>query len=377
MSQKQTQSNFYRARQKLLRKHMAEFDLDALFTLNPANQRWLSGWTAVFDSEPAHLALITKRAAYLHTDSRYSEAMSKKNKEGLWRISSEPLGHFAFMQKVLAKKRKQELRLGYESDIRLDLYKKLKKECSSLKLVETKGVFNRLRAVKDKEEIGLLRKAQRITDAAFADLITWIKPGMRELEIANRLDFVLRDKGGEELAFSTIVASGPRAALPHARPTARRIKRGDMLVLDFGARYHDYAADMTRTLSIGKARDRQRQLYHAVLAAQTAAKQGIRAGITGKDAYDLANEVLKKEQLSKAFTHSLGHGVGIEVHELPALSPLNTKPLVAGNIVTVEPGVYLPGYGGVRIEDFGLVETKGFSSFTCSPHELIEITDTP
>ena len=374
-AQRQTQGSYSNNRLARLRARMRELDLDAVLTLEPANARWLSSWTEIFDDEPAHLVLVTRTKVYLHTDSRYSAAMQAKSKQGRWQVSDKSINHFAFAKNTLARLRKQELRVGYEASIRLDLFKRLKKEFAhtSFKLVETQDLFSSLRAVKDDEEVRLLKKAQNITDAAFKDLLTWVAPGMRELEVANRLEFVLRDLGGEGLAFATIAASGPHSALPHARPTSRRLRKGDFFVLDFGARYRDYCADMTRTLVMGKATDKQHAIYNAVLAAQTRAKAGIRAGVTGKEAHDLANEVLRAEGLDKAFTHSLGHGVGIDVHEQPLLSPYNTKPLVAGNVVTVEPGVYITGYGGVRIEDFGLVGERGYTCFTRSPHELIEV----
>ncbi|MCL2807280.1 MAG: aminopeptidase P family protein [Coriobacteriia bacterium] len=362
-------------RAKRLRLRMRELKLDALLTLDSATMRWLSGWTEIFDDEQSHGALVTPSRLYIHTDTRYSEAMKANNSGGLWQISVDPAGRFSFVQSVLARSKKQSLCLGYETTIRLDHYKALKKALSKtpVKLVETKGLFGELRALKDAGEVRLLRKAQSITDAAFGELLTWVKPGLSELEIANRLEFALREKGAHGRAFPSIVASGSHSALPHARPTKRCLKRGDFLTLDFGARYHDYCSDMTRTLVIGEASCKQRMMYEAVLAAQARTKAGIKAGITGRQAHELALEVLKKADLEKAFTHSLGHGVGIEVHELPSLSPKSTDPLVAGNVVTIEPGVYLPGYGGVRIEDFGLVTDAGFSCFTRSPRELIEV----
>jgi len=354
---------------------MRELSLDAVVTLDSANMRWLSGWPGVFDETQAHLALITAQKNYLHTDHRYFEAMREKNTAGAWQVSAEPVNHFAYVQGVLARSRKAELRLGYESTIRLDLYKQLKKHLagSKVKLVETKALFCELRAVKDEQEIRILRKAQSITDTAFLDVLPLLKPGVSELEIASRLEFALRERGAEGVSFPVIVASGPHSAFPHARPTKRCLKKGDLVVLDFGARYQDYASDMTRTVVIGKASKKQRAVYEAVLVAHTKAKIGIKAGITGKQAYELAQAELKLAGLNEAFTHALGHGLGVDIHELPLLSPKNEQPLLAGNVVTVEPGVYLPGFGGVRIEDFGLVGEKDFTSFTRSPRNLLEI----
>lgn len=375
MTPQQTQASYSRERLKRLRSALRARKLDALITFDPADLRWLTAWPEVFDDEPAHMGIITTGKAIIHTDSRYSVAMQAKNKQDIWHIDAQPMRHAVYVKSVFKKSRKQEVRLGYASHLRLDQYKALRKECAQtpVKLVETKGLFAELRAVKDEEEIKLSRKAQLITDKAFAELLTWTLPGMRELELANKLDYTLRSLGAQGLAFDTIAASGPHSALPHARPTTRRLRKGDFVVLDFGARYHDYCADMTRTLVIGKATTKQHRMYEAVLDAHTKAKAGIKAGITGKQAHECAVEALKERGFEKLFTHSLGHGVGIEVHEQPALTPSNNKPLEVGNIVTVEPGAYLAGFGGVRIEDFGLVEKKGFVSFTRSPHELIEI----
>ena len=376
MNEKSVQVDYSLERLKRLRRQLRGLSLDAVITLDSANLRWLSTWAEVFDDRQAHLALITPTRRYLHTDTRYNEAMQEKDTKGRWQISARPVNHFAYVRDLLAQYKKPELRLGYESTIRLDLYKELKKTLAGtkVKLVETKGLFEKLRAVKDEEEVRILRKAQSITDAAFADLLPLIKPGVSELELASRLEFALRERGAQGVSFPTIVASGPQSAFPHACPTKRHLRRGDLLVLDFGARYLDYTSDMTRTVVLGEATDKQRAIYQAVLTTLTKAKGFIKAGVTGKQAYDLAKLELKQAGLDEAFTHALGHGVGIEIHEQPTLSPLNTQELVAGNIVTVEPGVYLPGFGGVRIEDFGLVEETGFTSFTRSSRKLIEIT---
>ena len=373
-----TKANYSLERLKRLHTKMREQKLDVVLTLNAAHIRWLSSWSEVFDEEPAHLAFISARKSHLHTDSRYVEAMRAKDKEGTWQISAEPIDHFAYARKLLAKSRKPMMRLGYEASLRLDLFKRLKKTLTAaggpkVKLVETQGLFEKLRAIKDADELRILRKAQSITDAAFLDMLPLIKPGISELELANHLEFALRNRGAQGVAFPSIVASGPHSAFPHARPTKRRLKRGDLLVMDFGARYLDYSADMTRTVVVGKATEKQRTIYEAVLAALLKAKGGIKAGVTGNEAFELAQSSLKQKELDKAFTHALGHGVGIDVHEQPLLSHKNTEPLLAGNVVTVEPGVYLPGFGGVRIEDFGQVTETGFASFTRSEHALIEL----
>jgi Xaa-Pro aminopeptidase len=240
-------------------------------------------------------------------------------------------------------------------------------------LVATQDLVEELRRVKEPAEVERIAAAQELTDAAFDHVLGVVRSGMTEREIALALEFHMRERGSEGVAFPPIVASGPNSARPHATVSDRRLQHGDFVVLDFGARVGGYCADMTRTLVVGKASDEQRQLYDAVYEANRAGTAAIRAGVLGKDADAAAREVLEGRGLGDLFTHGLGHGVGLEVHELPGVGPRGEKELPAGSVVTVEPGAYEAERGGVRIEDLVVVEEGGCRVLTRSPKDLIEI----
>ncbi|MDR3137057.1 MAG: aminopeptidase P family protein [Coriobacteriales bacterium] len=353
-------ATFSQARLRRLRQQLVLSKLDGIITLNPADQRWLTGWRQLFDHESAHLMLVTQDTCFLHTDSRYIQAMRQADVTHLWHLDARAISHAEYLAEVLADLGKPGFRLGYQPQIRQDVYRNFQARLRRLgskrpRLLEAKRLLAGLREVKDAEERELMRQAQAITDAAFDQLLTWIKPGMSEAEIANQLEFSLRQLGADGLAFESIVASGPNSALPHARPGRRHLATGDFLLLDFGARYQDYCADMSRTLCIGPPSAQQKRLYDAVLLAHLQARQVLGAGTTGRAAWQQAVAVLDSQGLAEHFLHSLGHGVGIEVHESPTLGPKSTQALVADNVITVEPGVYLAGFGGVRIEDCGII----------------------
>jgi Xaa-Pro aminopeptidase len=384
------------SRLALVRTLLDAEGLDAYLALNTPDIRWLTGWTQLFDDEQAHAALITPTAAHLHSDTRYSNAMRARNEDASWLITSDPIKLTEFVTRTLSRGEEpspvpekslpnstgqpspaaaapnKQPRLGIEATIALNRYRALQtgleKTCE---LVEKDGLLHKLRSVKDANEIALIKRAQAITDVAFTHMLAWLKPGQTELEAANELEHFMRAHGAEGLAFSSIIASGPNSANPHAIPSGRRFERGDFVVMDFGARYHDYCSDMTRTVVFGTPTREQRAIYAAVLDAHEAAKAALKPGMTGKEANQVAVDVIAAAGYGEYFTHSLGHGVGIEVHEAPNLAQRSEDTLATGNIVTVEPGIYLPGTGGVRIEDFGALTAKGFEDFTTSPHELM------
>ncbi|MDR0888781.1 MAG: aminopeptidase P family protein, partial [Coriobacteriales bacterium] len=216
--------------------------------------------------------------------------------------------------------------------------------------------------------------AQAITDDSFAHLGEWLVCGHTEQQCAMDLEYWLRSHGADGLAFESIIASGPNAANPHAVPSGRVLEAGDLVVCDYGARYHGYDADMTRTVCVGKPTDEQRRIYDATLAAQTAVLEALKPGVTGAEMHQLAADTMDEYgDYSKYFMHALGHGVGLFIHEEPTLAPRVDKPLVPGNVVTVEPGIYVKGLCGVRIEDYGVITQDGFEDFTRSPHRLITL----
>jgi Xaa-Pro aminopeptidase len=364
--------------------------VDACLITHTSDIRWLTGFEGVFDDEQAHLALITRDpsrgAPVLFTDTRYSGALRELDTSGCWRIIDERRPRFACVSEILgelfgAGTAPEAVRIAIESDLRLDAYRALRRSLDELdcpaagweRPVEISGLVSRLRAVKDAQEIESLRAAQTITDAAFIHMLNYLRPGLTEREAATELEFFMRREGADGVAFPSIVASGPNSAIPHAVPGERVFLRGDIVLMDFGACLADYCSDMTRTVVLGEADERQRAMYAAVLVAQTQVIDLLRVGMSGQEAQDIAEKTLATEGFEGKLIHSLGHGVGIDVHELPVLAPKAEALLQVGHVVTVEPGVYLEGVGGVRIEDYGVMTEQGFESFTQSPHNLIEL----
>lgn len=238
-------------------------------------------------------------------------------------------------------------------------------------LRETSGFVRALRAVKEPSEVARMRAAQAVTDAAFAHIVGFMRPGRTEREVQVELEDFMRRHGAEGLAFPSIVATGANGASPHAVPGDTLLEAGQCVVLDFGARARGYCSDMTRTVFLGQPDARMRAAYEAIREANERVEALLRSGVTGKEAHELAEQVLAEHGFGGAMGHSLGHGVGIDIHEDPNLSPRNERPLVAGNVVTVEPGIYLPGEFGMRLEDFGVVTETGFDVFTQSAHDMV------
>jgi Xaa-Pro aminopeptidase len=231
------------------------------------------------------------------------------------------------------------------------------------------NLLEELRMAKDAGEVERIRQAGRLTCEAFREVLPLIEPGACEADLASELEYRMRQRGAEGAAFETIVASGPRSAWPHARASTRRLRRGEFVILDLGAILAAYAADMTRTIYLGKPTRRARELYESVAEAQREAIQGLRPGIGGNEADAVARGALARRRLDQYFTHSTGHGVGLEVHERPRLARADRTPIPANAVVTVEPGVYVEGYGGVRIEDTVLVGEKGAEILTPAAKE--------
>jgi Xaa-Pro aminopeptidase len=242
------------------------------------------------------------------------------------------------------------------------------------RVVPTTELVESLRVEKDVEEVDAIRAAADLAHAALAEVLPTVRAGERELDVAARLEAALRRRGSEWHPFQTIVASGPRSALPHARTTAREIARGEWLLLDFGAQVDGYCADLTRTVAVGRADERQREVYEIVRAAQRRARDGLRVGMTGREADALAREPIAARGYGDAFGHSLGHALGLEVHEAPRLAATADAPLPCGAVVTVEPGIYLPGWGGVRLEDDVYLGPEGPELLSDGRTELIELS---
>jgi Xaa-Pro aminopeptidase len=336
-----------------LRVTLEEKGLDGIFVTQSANVRYLSG----FDGGSDGYLIITPKKAILATDSRYWE--QAEIEAPAFELLKTKGSYTEWFPKLLSKLRLKSL--GFEGgNVTFEYHRTLKSALKMgqipVKMVSTTGMVETIRMLKEPEEVELMKKAAEITDATFESVEKSIKAGMTELQIAWELEKAFHENGSEGLAFPTIVGSGPNAALPHAKPSNRPVQDGETIVIDMGGKYKGYANDITRTICLGKADAKLKEVYNVVLEAQQTASKNIRAGMTGKEADSIAREVIIKAGYGDAFGHSLGHGVGFQEHEQPFLSATSKQKLANGMVFTVEPGIYLPGWGGVRIEDTVIME---------------------
>jgi Xaa-Pro aminopeptidase len=341
---------------------------EGLFILRPTNLRYLSGFTGA-DS----YGLVTEKDAFLITDSRYTEQAAKECPHFeivRWRDPFPPLGETI---SALARKTGLEKIRFEPSFVSFALYREISGALGDVAFLPAEKGVDLLRYVKDEEERTRIAKAADIADRAFATLLSKVVPGTTERDLARDLAYEMELLGAEGKAFDIIVASGENGSMPHAIPGRRRLKRGDFVTFDFGALYDGYRSDMTRTVVLGKATPRQKELYNLVLEAQQAGIAAIKAGVPGREVDAAARSVIVSAGLGDAFSHGLGHGVGLDIHEEPFMSARCTKILEKGCVVTVEPGVYLKGWGGVRIEDSVAVESEGVIILTRTPKELLEL----
>lgn len=370
------------SRQRLarLRAAMAEQNLDAFLVRDTSNIQWASAFDDVFDEERAHALYLCSTHAVLHTDSRYVTACEVAAQKTEIEVTAERESHAAFAAKQWEQRSAAACSgsLGIEDSLSLAEYRQLEKafakrieEGASPSFVETSDLVVGLRAVKDDCEIARMRAAQAITDAAFAHIIEFIRPGLTEREVQLELEDYMNRHGGRGLAFPSIVASGANGASPHAIPGESVLEAGQCVVLDFGARAFGYCSDMTRTVFLGTPGVQMRSAYETIRRANEEVEVFLRPGVTGKQAHELAEHILEEGGFGGKMGHGLGHGVGIDIHEEPTLSPRNNCPLEVGNVVTVEPGIYLPGLFGMRLEDFGVITQDGFEVFTQSTHEMV------
>lgn len=344
-------------------------DIDAALIITPQNRRYFTS----FDSSDGFL-LVTRSGSVFYTDSRYIEAAEKTVKncdviEGreVWKQIKD------YLTAANAKNIAIEA-----SGITVSQFNNLKnnKNLSSFELIcdgRLDSIINALRSVKTPDEVNKIRRAQEITEKGFLHMLDFIKKGMTEREIRLELDFFMLKNGAEALSFDTIAVSGVNSSMPHGVPTDKKIEDGDFLTLDFGAVFDGYHSDMTRTVAIGRVSDEQRYVYDVVLKAQEAALGVLKDGFSCSQADKAARDIIAENGFGDFFGHGTGHGVGIEIHELPNLSPKSASVLVSGNIVTVEPGIYLPGKFGVRIEDMALITENGCENLTSAEKSLIII----
>ena len=361
-------------RLKLIRDLMHERGYDAVVLRNNPDIRWLTCAARVLDDEVAHTAVITDEGAWLHTDSRYFGAFQERlAAQGIWDVDMELTDHPSWVAAMLAKTHARVAAI--EDTLTLGFYEALKHAlnrssaaCLLPRLHEDVAV---LRMVKDAEEIEMMRQAQRITDEAFLHMCDNMRAGMTELDVRAALEGYMLSHGADGLSFDTIVASGPNGANPHARPGARRLAEGDFVVMDYGAVCGDYHADMTRTVCIGTPSDEQVAVYEVVRRAHEECAERAVPGVTGRELHEHAVKVISEAGYGEFFNHGLGHGVGLEIHERPFVGRRGGDPIPKGAVFTIEPGIYLPGRFGVRLEDFGVMGEQGYIPFTESSHELI------
>ncbi|MEA3408476.1 MAG: aminopeptidase P family protein [Chloroflexota bacterium] len=325
--------------------------LDALVVTQAENRRYLTGFTG-----SAGAVLVTGEETLLATDFRYYEQVQEQAPQvTLVRVEDSTSSALAPCIGDLGVHR-----LGFESHVMtVQEYEQWRDVLPQIEWVATTDLVERLRMTKDAREIDLIEEAVRIADEAMAYILEWIRPGVTEREVAWELEVQMRTHGAEALSFTTIVGSGPNSAMPHATTSERAIGLGEPIVIDMGARYEGYCSDMTRSFCLGQASEEYLKVWDTVLRAQQAAEEAIKPGMSGVEADALARDVIDEAGYEGKFGHGLGHGVGLAIHEAPRVSHTSEDMLGTGAVVTVEPGIYIPGWGGVRIEDTVVLTDEG------------------
>lgn len=348
------------ARVERLRKFLCEQAVEGILITKPENVRYFSGFIG------EGYLFISTDGAKLITDFRYIE--QAEGQAPGFDIVRQKSKVFETIAEVIPNVKS----LGLESDyITWQFYEDLQREVPNTSLISLS--IDNLRMIKDAQEIALINKAVEISDKAFSHILPFIKPGVREADIALELEFAMRHLGAEKNAFDTIVASGVRSAMPHGVASSKVIAAGDLVTMDFGAVYEGYHSDITRTVVVGKATAKQREIYEIVLEAQLAGVQAVCAGRKGSEVDAVARNIISQKGYGENFGHGLGHGVGLVIHEAPRLSPLGDILLEPNMVVTVEPGIYLPQWGGIRIEDTVVVSAAEVKILTASSKQLIEL----
>ncbi|MDK2836327.1 MAG: Xaa-Pro aminopeptidase [Thermosediminibacterales bacterium] len=349
-----------------LKNEMTQRNIKAIIISKPVNIRYLSG----FSGSAGFILIDDHDHRFLITDFRY---ISQAKLEA-------PNFEILEYKNDINKKIKTLLndlgitKTGFESHhLRYEQYLKLKEDLSGIELVPISNLIEGIRKIKTAEEISLIKEAVKIAENAFTHIVKIIKPGIRELDISAELEYFMKKYGSERPAFDTIVASGPRSAFPHGKATERKLENGDFVTIDFGSTVNGYRSDITRTVILGNPSQKQREVYETVLRAQRAALEQIKHGVKASDADLYAREVINTSGYGRFFGHGLGHGVGLDIHEEPGLSPKSKATLEDGMVVTVEPGIYISDWGGVRIEDLVVVRHDGVDNLVKLSKDLISI----
>lgn len=349
----------------LFKEQFDSLGIDGALVYSDSNRNYLSGFTG-----NESFAVITKKKAFFITDSRFTEQAQNQVKGFVVQQYANSI--YDFIKNLVCENNIKKF--GIEEDYMNVLdYDSYKEKLPEVEFVKLNHAIEKLRTVKDEIEIDKISKAAAIADKAFSHMLTYIKPGMKESEVGLELEFYMRKLGATCLSFPSIIASGTRSSLPHGQASDKVLENGDFFTLDFGCVYDGYCSDMTRTVVIGKATEKQKEIYSIVLKANEEAMKGIKAGNVCSSIDKIARDVIKKNGYGDRFGHGLGHGVGMQIHEMPRLSPKDDSKLKAGMVVTDEPGIYIPGFGGVRIEDLVVVTEDGHKVLSNSPKYLIEL----
>jgi len=339
--------------------------IEGFLVTNLKNINYLTG----FDGEG--FALITNDRNYLLTDSRYTEQAQKESPD-FNILTDEPNkknARILALKKILAKNKIKKI--AFESNnLSFADFKKYSDSLDSIKFLPTENIIEQIRIIKDKEEIIKMKKAAQITTESLKEVFEIIKPGVRELDIASELAYTMRKKGAQKESFDTIVVSGERSSLIHGKPSEKKIVEGELILIDMGANYQNYNSDITRTIIMGKENQKQKEMFSIVLEAQKAALEFLKPGVKCKEVESVARDIIVKKGYGKYFSHGLGHGVGLDIHEFPWVSFKDDTVLLPGMVVTIEPGIYIPEFGGVRIEDSVLITEKDYEILTWFPKML-------
>jgi len=341
-----------------------EFDGAIVFTIT--NRAYMSE----FMSSGGALAVFRGSAVFI-TDSRYIEA-AKKNVRGAEVMLQDGLAE----QLASLCRDRGASRMMVETELTLAQYRTFTEGMQGIELCADErlsGMIREMRAIKEQSEIEKISAAQAITDKAFLEILNFIRPGVTEKEVAAELEYYMRKSGADGLAFSSIVASGENGSMPHAVPSERKIRKGDLVTMDFGAKLAGYCSDMTRTVAVGEICEEQRRIYNTVLDAHLSAMAAAKAGCSGKALDAIARKVIADAGYGSCFGHSLGHSLGLDIHETPGCSPVTDYILPAGTVVTIEPGIYVEGKWGVRIENMILITEDGYRNLTGSERALITL----
>ncbi len=347
-----------------LRKDLHSIQADAILVESPTNRRYLSGFTGTSGA-----LLISEKDAFFITDFRYMEQAKEQC------IGFEIVKHTASLYEEAGNlvKKTGITSLAFEKEYTTyATYESLQKHIGA-DLLPAAGMIEQMRMYKDADELDILKEAAQVADQAFTHITTILKPGVTELEISNELEFFMRKQGAVSSSFDIIVASGWRSALPHGVATDKVIEKGELVTMDYGAYYKGYCSDITRTVAVGEPSAELHNIYTCVYEAQLKAVEAIKPGMTGSEADLIARQYITEKGYGEYFGHGLGHGLGMEVHEGPRVSPKGKQALEPGMVVTVEPGIYVPGTGGTRIEDDIVITQNGNERLTHSPKELMVV----